>query len=125
MGGERLARVSLVLDGVYCLIVGSLLVALRVHAGGLLRVPALVVAAAGVATVGWAVTLFGQGARIDWRTGIKQVLTANALAAVALAVAAALHPVRGARILLGFVSLDVVAFAVAQGISLIRGRSPR
>ena len=67
----------------------------------------------------------GELYRIDWRTGSKQVLTANALAAVALAVAAALHPVRGARILLAFVSLDVVAFAVAQGISLIRDGSPR
>ena len=41
-------------------------------------------------------------------------------ASVLLAVFAALHPARGARVLLAFMALDVISFAVAQGVSLLR-----
>ena len=120
MGGERLGRVALALDVIYCLLTGALLVLFRARVGGLLRLPGPLVAAAGGAVVGWAVIVLGQTVRIDWRRGIKQVLAANTVAAVALALAAAFHPARGARVLLAFIALDVMALAVAQGISLVR-----
>ena len=116
---------SLAFDAIYCLLTGTLLVVLRARLGGLLRTPPSLVAAAGGATAGWALIVLGQTVRIDWRRGIKQVLSVNGVASVLLAVAAAFHPARGARVLLAFVSLDVMALGVAQGISLIRrgGRS--
>jgi len=120
MSGERLARASLALDAIYCLISGALLVVFRARAGGLLRVPALLIAAAGAATIGWAMVALGQTVRIDWRTGVKQVLAANVLASVLLAIGAALHPARGARMLLAFISLDVMSIAAIQGVSLVR-----
>ena len=120
MGGERLGRVALALDVIYCLLTGALLVLFRARVGGLLRLPAPLVAAAGGAVAGWAVIVLGQTVRIDWRRGIKQVLTANVVASVVLAVVAAFHPARGARVLLAFIALDVMALAVAQGISLVR-----
>ncbi len=126
MGAERLARASLALDAIYCLISGALLVILRARVGGLLRLPGTLIAAAGAATVGWAMVVLGQTVRIDWRTGIKQVLGVNALVSILLAIAAALHPARGARLLLAFISLDVMSLAVVQGVSLVRrGRRDR
>ena len=87
MGGKRLARAALAFDAVYCAIVGLLVVALRARLGGLLQVPSLVVAAAGVATVGWAGIVLGQAVRRDWRTAIKQSMVVNAGVAVLLTVA--------------------------------------
>jgi hypothetical protein len=120
MGGERLARAVLALDAVYCAVVGSLLVLFRARVGGLLRLPGVVVAAAGAATAASAGFLIGQAVRIDWRRGIKQTMAANAGVSMVLALAAALHPARGARVLLAFFALDVISLAVAQGVSLVR-----
>jgi hypothetical protein len=120
MGGRRLARVALALDVLYCATLGLLVVALRARLGGLLQVPSLVVAAAGVVTIGCAGLVLGQAVRRDWRRAIKQTMAGNAGVAMLLAVAAALHPARGARILLAFLALDVISFAVAQGVSLLR-----
>jgi hypothetical protein len=120
MGGQRLARVALVFDAMYCAIVGMLLVAMRARIGGLLQVPGLLVAAVGVATVGYAGVVLGQAMRRDWGRAIKQTMVANAGVSMLLAVAAALHPARGARAFLAFAALDVVSFAVAQGVSLLR-----
>mgnify|MGYP001555625711 CR=1 FL=1 len=120
MGGERLGRIALALDVIYGLLTGGLLIVFRARVGGLLRLPGPLVAALGGAAVGWAVIVLGQTVRMDWRRGVKQVLAANVAGSIALAVVSAFHPVRGARALLAFIALDVMALAVAQGISLIR-----
>ncbi len=125
MSGERLARVSLALDAVYCGLVGLIAIAFRARIGALVGLPGLVIAAVGAAVVGWAYVVLGQTVRIDWRRGIKQTLSANTLVAVLLALSAALHPGRGASALLAFVSLDVMAIAATQAVSLLRGRARR
>ena len=90
--------------------------------GALVRLPGVLVAAIGTAVVAWAYVLLGQTARIDWRTGIKQTLSVNAIVSVLLALGAALHPARGARALLALLALDAMSLAVVQGISLVRER---
>jgi len=122
MSGERLARASLALDAVYCAVMGLLVIVLRGRIGGLVQLPGIVIGAAGAALIGWAYVVLGQTVRIDWRKGIKQMMVVNTVATVLLALAAALHPVRGARALLAFIALDIVALGVAQALSLIRGR---
>lgn len=122
MNGERLARVSLAINAVYCAVMGLLVIVFRARIGGLMRLPAVLIAAAGAGIVGWAYVMLGQAIRIDWRKGIKQTVAANAAVSAVLTLAAALHPARGARALLAFLALDVVSLAVAQTISLIRGR---
>ena len=103
----------MILDAMYCAIIGLLLVAMRARIGGLLQVPGLLVAAVGAATVGWAGVVLGQAMRRDWRRAIKQTMVANAGVSMLLAVAAALHPARGARAFLAFTALDVVSFGSA------------
>lgn len=117
MSGERFGRAWLALDFIYCTVVGIVIIALRDRLAGLMRVPVVLVATTGAAIVGWGVLMLAQTVRIDWRRGVRQVLTANAAAATLLAVMAALHPVRGARLLLAFFSLDVMSFAVVQAIA--------
>ncbi|MEX1294763.1 MAG: hypothetical protein AB1Z67_01195, partial [Candidatus Limnocylindrales bacterium] len=123
MRGERLARVTLALDAIYCAFVGLVTIALRRPIGGLVGLPAVVIAALGAAVIGWAYVVIGQTVRIDWRRGIWQTMTANSVVAFLLALGAALHPGRGASAMMAFVSLDVMSIAAAQAISLIRGRS--
>jgi hypothetical protein len=123
MSGERLARVTLALDAVYCGLVGLVAIAFRGRIGALVGLPGVVIAALGAAVVGWAYVVLGQTVRLDWRRGIWQTMTANSVVAFLLALGAALHPGRGASALMAFVSLDVMSIAAAQAISLIRGRS--
>ena len=123
MGGERLARVTLALDAIYCGVMGLLAIVFRARIGGLVRLPGAFVGAIGAAVIGWAYVVLGQTVRIDWRRGIKETVAANAFAAMLLALGAALHPGRGASALMAFVSLDVISIAVAQLLSLTRGRS--
>jgi hypothetical protein len=120
MDGERLARASLALDAAYCTTIGLLALALRTRLSGLLGLPAAVIAAAGVAAIGWAGLVIGQALRTDWHRGTAETATANMGVSIALAVASAFHPGRGARLLLSFVSLDVASFGVAQLIALAR-----
>lgn len=125
MSGERLARVTLALDAVYCGLVGLIAIAYRGRIGSLVGLPGVIIAAIGAAVVGWAYVVLGQTVRMDWRRGIWQTMTANSVMAFLLALGAALHPGRGASALMAFVSLDVMSIAAAQAISLIRGRSKR
>lgn len=120
MSGERLARLTLALDAVYCAIMGLLAIVFRNRIGALVRVPGLVIGAGGAAVIGWAYVALGQTARIDWRRGIKEMVAANAVVAMLLALGAAMHPGRGASALMAFVSLDVISIAVAQALSLMR-----
>jgi hypothetical protein len=122
MRGEWLARASLALEAAYCATVGALLIVFRVRLGSLSQLPAGLVAMAGAATVGWAMVVLGQTVRVDWRTGIKQTVAANVAASTLLAVGAAVHPTCGARALLAFTALDVMALAVAQVMALAKRR---
>jgi len=120
MSGERLARLTLALDAVYCAVMGLLAIVFRHRIGALVRAPGLVIGAGGAAVIGWAYVALGQTARIDWRRGIKEMVAANAVVSMLLALGAAMHPGRGASALMAFVSLDVISIAVAQALSLMR-----
>jgi hypothetical protein len=122
MHGERLARAALALDAIYSAMVGLSIILLRARIGGLIGLPGVLIGALGAALVGWAYVLLAQTVRIDWRRGVGQTVAANTAASLALVTAAAFHPARGARLLLGFVALDAKVLAVAEGISLIRDR---
>jgi len=73
-----------------------------------------------VVAAGWSAVMLGQIVRLDRRTGIKQTVATNAVAAISLALAAAFHPARGSRALLVFSAIEVATLAVAQALSLAR-----
>lgn len=123
MSGERLARVALALDAVFCGVMGLLVIVFRARIGAIVWLPALLAGALGVAVIGWAYVVLGQTVRMDWRRGIKQTVASNVIVASLLALGAALHPGRSASALMAFLSLDVIAIAVMQALSLLRGRS--
>jgi methyl coenzyme M reductase alpha subunit len=122
MTGQRLARVSLLIDAVFCATVGIVLIALRKRLGQTLRLPGLIVAAIGAGAAGWSAVVLAQALRGDWRTAAGQVALANVAGAAALIVVAAFHPARGARVLLATTAAEVFGFAVALGLSLLRLR---
>lgn len=123
MNGQRLARASLLLDALFCAAVGAALVALRHRLSTSLRLPGMVVGGLGLGTIGWAGVVVAQALRRDWRSAAKQTASANALGAVTLAGAAAMHPGRRARAMLALTAVEVAAFAVPQALSLVRRRT--
>lgn len=125
MSGERLARASLALDAVYCAFIGLAAIVFRRRISGLVGIPGPAVGALGAAVIGWAYVVLGQTVRIDWRRGVKQMMTANTIVASLLTLASALHPGRGASALMAFVSLDLISIAAVQAVALTRDWSER
>lgn len=124
MEAQRLARISLLIDALYCAVVGGTLVVLRERLARVLRLPAVVVAAAGLTTVGWAVLVLTQAGKRDWRVAAKRMAAANAAGAGALALGAAVHPRPGARAILAFTAIEVFAFVVPPMVALLRRERP-
>jgi hypothetical protein len=122
MDGQRLARASLLLDALFCVALGGALVALRHRLARLLRLPSVIVAGFGIGVIGWAGVVVAQALRLDWRSAARQTAAANALGAVTLAGASALHPSRRGRAMLALTAVEVAAFAVPQALSLVRKR---
>ena len=120
MSGQRLARASLLLDAAYCATLGVVLIVLRKRLARTLRLPGLAVATIGAGAAGWSAVVLVQALRQDWRAAAVQIALANLAAAAALIVSAALHPARGARVLLAVTASEVFGFAVALGLSLLR-----
>ena len=111
---ERRARRSLDLDAWYCGAVGAIAVALAPPLGRFFHVPALLVAAVGVATLVWAVLLTRLARAEEWRRHVTAVGAANSLAAIGVLGLAAVAPVREARLLLAAVAVEIGAFALVQ-----------
>jgi hypothetical protein len=122
MDGQRLARVSLLLDALFSAAVGASFVVLRARLARVLRLPAILVAGVGLSTVGWAGLVLVQALRPDWRSGARQIAAANVVASAGLAAGVALHPGRSARGLLAITAIEVFGFAVPLALSLVRRR---
>ena len=116
------ARRWLRLDAVYCGGAAVIAIALAEPLARLLHVSAPVVAAAGAATAAWALLLVALARRSDLRQPLQVVAAANAAASIAVALLAAVEPVRAARLLLVAVAVEVAAFAAVQ-LRLLATRS--
>jgi hypothetical protein len=120
MSRERVGRRLLRFDAVYCLGAGAIAVALCVPLARLYDTPFWIPAAAGAATVAWALLLRTYAARPDWRRVVGAVASANVVAAAALAGLALVAPGLAGRILLVAVALEVAAFGAGQFLTLRR-----
>jgi hypothetical protein len=120
VSGELLGRRLLRLDAVYCAGAGAIVAGAAGPLSRLFNVPALLLVALGIWTIAWAV-LVGRLARLPtWRTTVARIAVANAAAAAAIAVLAALSPELAARLLLAAVALEVGGFAAGQAVALRR-----
>ena len=98
--GERLGRGSLVVDAVFCAVVGMVLIGGRRRIARLLGGRAPVAAMAGGGTLAWAVVVAYQASRPDWRSATGKVAAANLGGVLVLMIAASVHPRRRARFVL-------------------------
>lgn len=137
MDGERLGRLSLRADAVYCLIlgitlliVGSLVPAVSpeaaVEVGTHVLAPSGVgagwVSAIGILVAAWGMVVAQLERRRPLRQALTAVLVANVVAALALGAVSALIGGVLLTATLAALALDVAAFAVSQGVAL--GRQP-
>src|SRR5919107_1769229 len=111
---EPRARRWLRLDAVYCAGAGLLAIVLAAPLGRLFHVPALLVAAIGVATLAWALILARLAALPRWRHPLRLVAAANAVASLAVMALAVVAPAAAGHLLLAAVAVEVGAFAAVQ-----------
>ncbi|MHB1138610.1 MAG: hypothetical protein ACYC2O_06595 [Microthrixaceae bacterium] len=118
MTPHRVGRWSLRLDGIYCLVVGVLLVAVAPIWADAVGLGTPIVRVGGVAVLGWALALLHVSTRSELRGWLRLVLAANVLAAASIAVSASFVDGAVATIALLAIAVDVAAFAVSQAASL-------
>lgn len=120
--GERIGRWSLRLDAAYCAVLGAGVTVGASAVAAALPLPVWLVAAVGVAVVGWAGMVLLMLARLPLRTALRCVMTANLVAAVAVAAVST----TGAAVLVVLavlaIAIDVALFAGSQAWSLRRMR---
>lgn len=119
MSGNRLGRLSLRADALYCLLVGLTVASTAPFTANAVGLPALVVAGIGGAVVLWAGVVWRLSLRPS--TGnLRLVLTANALAACALAAVSLAAASVFVLLTLVTVAMDVAGFAGSQAVALRR-----
>ena len=120
MTGHRLARLSLRIDGVYCVAVGVVVAAIAPTAPGSLSLSPLLVAAIGVATILWGGYVWFAGGARSLRVHTRAIMIANIVASAALAATGILASTAVLSLAAGVLAIDVAAFAVSQGWALYR-----
>ncbi|WP_327711090.1 hypothetical protein OG912_23215 [Streptomyces sp. NBC_00464] len=123
MKSQRLGMLSLRLDALYCLVLGSLVALTAPATESAVPLPLPLIVAVGAAVVLWAGLVEWMRAKLPQPVALRIVLTANIAATVlvgALAVAAV--PVLAVLVILT-VAVDIALFAGSQAIALTRLRT--
>jgi hypothetical protein len=119
MSGNRLGRLSLRADALYCLLVGLTVASTAPVTALAVGLPTLVVAGIGAAVVLWAAVVWRLSLRPStWN--LRLVLAANALASCALAAVSLAAASVLVLLTLATVAIDVAGFAGTQAIALRR-----
>lgn len=120
--GERIGRLSLQLDAAYCTVVGAGVALGAPAVASSISAPAWVFVVAGATVVLWAGLIVAMMKRLRLRTALRLVMTANLLAALAVAAVSTL----GATLLILMavltVAVDITLFAGSQALALRRMR---
>ena len=118
INGERFGRWSLRLDAAYCVVLGAAVALFSGQIAEGVALPALLIAAAGVAVVVWAGGILWMLARLPLRSALRFVMVANVLAALAVGFA----PATAATLLIVLavvtVAIDIALFATSQAVAL-------
>lgn len=123
MTGERIARLSLRIDAIYCMVLGITIAGTAPLTATSVAVPLAVLVVVGVAVFAW-------GGYVGWasrqqpiRTSTRFVMIANIAASLALAATGAVSGATTLALASIVLAIDVAAFAVSQGVALRRMRS--
>lgn len=120
--GERLGRLSLRWDAIYCTVLGIGVTVGSAWLAPLLGLSAALVTVLGLAVVAWAVLLTWLTSRLRLRTALRLVLLANVLAAAGIAASSVVVTSLLVGVVVATVAADVAAFAVSQAVAM--GRLP-
>lgn len=122
MSGERLGRLSLRLDAIYCLVLGVVVAVAAPLVESPTGLSAPLLLAIGIAAAGWGVLVWWSSERWPLRLTLRCVMVANLVASGALAVTGLVAGPVALMIGAAVLSIDVAAFAVSQGVALRRTR---
>lgn len=120
MTGDRLARLSLRFDAIYCIVLGLVVaVAAPFAANGVALSPALLIGVGG-ATLLWGAYVWRASHQRPIRTSARLVMVANIVASLGLATTGIVAGTTVLALAAFTLAIDVAAFAVSQGIALRR-----
>lgn len=120
MTGDRLARLSLRFDAVYCIVLGLVVaVTTPFTTSGLALPPALLIGIGG-ATFVWGAYIWRASYQRSIRTSARLVMVANIVASAGLATTGIVAGTTVLALAAFALAIDVAAFAVSQGIALRR-----
>lgn len=123
MKGQRLGMLSLRLDAIYCLILGTVVAASLPAISTTVALPAVVILAAGVAVVLWAGLVEWMRAKLDLRLALRIVMIANIAATLAVALVSFTAAAFLAVLVILAVAVDIALFAGSQALALGRLRT--
>jgi hypothetical protein len=118
INGERFGRWSLRLDAAYCVVLGAAVALFSGQIAEGVALPALLIAAAGVAVVVWAGGILWMLARLPLRSALRFVMVANVLAALAVGFASATAATLLIVLAVVTVAIDIALFATSQAVAL-------
>jgi hypothetical protein len=118
--GQRLGRLSLRLDAVYCAVVGLVVAVTSGLTADAVNLPTTVVAALGAAVTVWGGAVWWLTSALPLRTALRVVVPANVVAAAGLGAVSVTMASAVVVLTLVAVAVDVAAFATSQAVALRR-----
>ncbi|MGV2985060.1 hypothetical protein ACNPNP_15275 [Microbacterium sp. AGC85] len=120
MTGDRLARLSLRFDAIYCIALGLVVAVTAPFAANAVALPPALLIGVGSATLVWGAYVWRASRQRPIRTRARLVMIANIVASVGLAATGIVAGTTALALAAFAVAIDVAAFAFSQGLALRR-----
>lgn len=123
MTGQRLGMLSLRLDALYCLVLGSAVALLAPSVSSSVVLPPPLIVGTGVAVVLWAALVEWMRATLDLRLALRIVMAANIVATALVALVSFTAAAVLAVLAILAIAIDIGLFAGSQAFALGRLRT--
>ncbi|MFK3678376.1 hypothetical protein ACI2IP_11645 [Microbacterium sp. NPDC090218] len=124
MTGERLARLSLRFDAIYCVVLGLVVAVTAPFTAQGVALPTPLLVSVGGAVFVWGTYVWWASSQKPIRTNARLVMIANIAASLGLAATGLVAETTVLTLAACALAIDVSAFAVSQGIALRRLKGP-